>query len=52
MTYFISGLVLIFLLFGFMHFNVSFVFYFPEDGHMVGRNMYQVLVYTNYRIFR
>jgi len=25
----------------------SFVFYLPEDGHMVGRNRWKVIVYKN-----
>ena len=28
-----------------------FVFYRPEDGHMIGRNMYEFIMYRTTRIF-
>jgi hypothetical protein len=26
---------------------LTFVFYIPEDGHMIGRNMYEFIMYIN-----
>jgi len=26
---------------------LTFIFYIPEDGHMIGRNMYEFIMYIN-----